>query len=302
MQQNTQHIAMIRPAAFGFNEETAQNNHFQNIDQKNNQNLQQLALQQFDTMVTLLIDNGIDVMVLKDDPVPPKPDAIFPNNWFCCNNNMIQVFPMFAESRRLEKNWAMIDAIKEKTGLSIVKDWGPYEEKNMFLEGTGSMIIDHVHNIAYACLSARTNENLFNQFCKENNYLPIGFAAADKDGREIYHTNVMMSVGEKFAIICLDAIQQDIDRKKMIHELETTGHAIIEISLDQMNHFAGNMLEVLNDKDEHILVMSKTAFDSLQPLQIENIRRYATILSPDVSTIEQAAGGSVRCMMAELFY
>lgn len=302
MQQNTQHIAMVRPAAFDFNEETAQNNHFQNSEQQSNINLHEQAVQQFDNMVSLLAEHGIDVMVLSDDPFPPKPDAVFPNNWFCCNNNMIQVFPMFAESRRLEKNRDMIDAIKEKTGLSIVKDWSRYEEKNMFLEGTGSMIIDHVHNIAYACLSARTNENLFNQFCKENNYLPIGFAAADEAGREIYHTNVMMSIGEKFAVVCLDAIREDIDRKKIIHELETTGHEIIDISFEQMNHFAGNMLELLNDKEKHILVMSKTAFDSLQPLQIKTIRRYATILSPDVSIIEQAAGGSVRCMMAELFY
>ncbi len=302
MTQNTQHIAMVRPAAFGFNEETALNNHFQNSEQKNNAGLQQQALQEFDAMVQLLEDNGIDVLVLNDEPLPPKPDAIFPNNWFCCNNGMIQVFPMYAPSRRLEKNWAMIDAIKQKTGISIVKDWGSYEEKNMFLEGTGSMIIDHEHKIAYACISARTDEKLFGQFCKENNYLPICFAAADENGREIYHTNVMMCVAHKFAVICLDAVTDDIDRKKIIHELQTTGHEIINISFEQMNSFAGNMLELINDKDEHVLLMSLAAFNSLTPAQFEVIRKYATILSPDVSTIEQAAGGSVRCMVAELFY
>ncbi|MBC7936835.1 MAG: amidinotransferase [Rhizobacter sp.] len=300
--QNTQHIAMVRPSAFGFNNETAINNHFQKKKQLNNWDLQEHALQQFDDMVSLLRANGIDVLILDDNPAPPRPDAIFPNNWFCCNRSMIQVFPMFAPSRRLEKNWKMIDAIKDKTGISIVKDWGPYEEKNMFLEGTGSMVIDHDHKIAYACSSVRTDESLFNQFCKENNYLPIYFTAADEDGREIYHTNVMMCIGKSFAVICLRAIEEDIDRKKIIHELQTTGHEIIDISFEQMNHFAGNMLELLTNNSEHIVVMSKTAFNSLQTIQVETIRKCARILSPDVSVIEKAAGGSVRCMMAELFY
>lgn len=302
MMQHTHHIAMVRPAAFGFNEETALNNYFQKADQKNNTSLQEKALHEFDAMVDLLQQNRIDVLILNDETQPPKPDAIFPNNWFCCNNGMIQVFPMYAPSRRLEKNQALIDAVKEKSGIQTVKDWGAYEEKNMFLEGTGSMIIDHVYNIAYACLSARTNENLFNQFCKENNYLPICFTAADKSGREIYHTNVLMCIAARFAVICLDAIKDRIDRKKIIHELETTGHEIINISFEQMDHFAGNMLELLNDKNEPVLVMSKTAFNSLDTAQTETIRKYATIISPDVSTIERAAGGSVRCMMAELFY
>ena len=300
--QNTRHIAMVRPAAFGFNEETASNNYFQDIAQKNNDALQQSALEQFDSMVTLLRQNDIDVLVLQDETPPAKPDAVFPNNWFCCNNNMIQVFPMQAANRRLEKNWQFIDAIKEKTGIPIVKDWGSYEEKEMYLEGTGSMIIDHNNNMAYACISLRTNEDLFIQFCKENNYTPIAFNASDDEQRPIYHTNVMMCVGERFAVICLDAIPDEIDRKKLVHELQTTGHEIIPISLDQMKNFAGNMLEVLDNNDGHILVMSKTAHDILTPDQLSRLTKYARIISPDVHLIERAAGGSVRCMMAELFY
>ena len=300
--QNTRHIAMVRPAAFGFNEETASNNYFQDIAQKNNDALQQSALEQFDSMVTLLRQNDIDVLVLQDETPPAKPDAVFPNNWFCCNNNMIQVFPMQAANRRLEKNWQFIDAIKEKTGIPIVKDWGSYEEKEMYLEGTGSMIIDHNNNMAYACISLRTNEDLFIQFCKENNYTPIAFNASDDEQRPIYHTNVMMCVGERFAVICLDAIPDEIDRKKLVHELQTTGHEIIPISLDQMKNFAGNMLEVLDNNDGHILVMSKTAHDILTPDQLIILSKYARIISPDVHLIERAAGGSVRCMMAELFY
>lgn len=293
---------MVRPAAFGYNEETAADNHFQKSGQENIISLQQEALEQFDAMVKLLQDNGIDVIVFNDEPLPPKPDAIFPNNWFCCNNRMIQVFPMLAANRRLEKNWAIIDAVKSKTGISIVKDWGSYEEQNRFLEGTGSMVIDHLNKIAYACISARTDEDLFYLFCKENNYLPIAFVAADETGREIYHTNVMMCIGQQLAVVCLDAITEDTDRKKIIHELETTGHEIIPVSFSQMNRFAGNMLELLNDKNETILVMSQAAFYGLEPAQLDIIRKYASILAPDVSGIEQAGGGSVRCMMAELFY
>ncbi|RYE24835.1 MAG: amidinotransferase [Sphingobacteriales bacterium] len=300
--QHTQHIAMVRPAAFGYNEETAANNHFQTNTPQEESQLHSRALAQFDAMVSLLRDNGIDVLVFQDEPQPPRPDAIFPNNWFCCNNNMIQVFPMFAPSRRLEKNWDLLDAVRQQTGITVVKDWGSYEEKNMFLEGTGSMIIDHDHNIAYACLSARTDENLFQQFCKENNYLPIAFSAADEKGREIYHTNVMMAIGQNFAVVCLDAITDSIDRKKILHELQTTGHEIIDISFEQMNAFAGNMLELLNDQQETILVMSLTAFRSLSERQLQTIRKYARIVHPDVSAIESTAGGSVRCMMAELFY
>ena len=300
--QNTQHIAMVRPASFGFNEETAANNYFQNRATQSNADLPLQALQQFDAMVLLLQENGIDVLVLEDEPLPPKPDAIFPNNWFTCNNGMIQVFPMYAASRRLEKNWQMIDAIKDKTGIATVKDWGSYEDKNMFLEGTGSMIFDHEHNIAYACISARTNQDLFEQFCKENNYLPIAFTAADEAGREIYHSNVMMCVAKKFAVVCKSAITEETDRTKVLHELETTGHEIINISFEQMKQFAGNMLELNNDKNESILVMSQAAFMSLQASQVDVIRKYSRIISPDVSVIEQAAGGSVRCMMAELFY
>lgn len=300
--QNTRHIAMVRPAAFGFNEETAANNFFQDSGLQSNTALQEKALEQFDAMALLLQNNGIDVLILNDTVSPQKPDAVFPNNWFSCNNNAITIFPMFATNRRIEKRQELVDIIRRKTGITTVNDWSHYEQENIFLEGTGSMIIDREHNIAYACLSERTNENLFNRFCKENNYLPIAFAAADESGRQIYHTNVMMCVGKKLAVVCLDAITNDIDRKKVVHELQTTGHEIIDISFEQMNHFAGNMLELVNDKNKPLLVMSKTAFNILSPSQIETLSNHATILHPDIYVIEKAGGGSVRCMMAELFY
>lgn len=300
--QNTRHVAMVRPASFGFNEETAADNFFQDPAQKESTILQEAALAEFDAMVALLQENGINVLVLQDNPLPPKPDAVFLNNWFCCNNGMIQVFPMHSRNRRLEKSWDIIDAIRLQTGISVVKDWGSYEEKEMFLESTGSIVFDHNNRLAYACISARTNENLFRQFCKENNYTPLPFNAADPTGRPVYHTNVLMCIGKKFAVICLDAIPGTTDRLKVVHELETTGHEIIDISFEQVNRFAGNMLELVNDKDDPLLVMSKTAYDSLLSSQIKTLRSYATIISPDISMIEKAGGGSVRCMMAELFY
>lgn len=301
MKQHTRHIAMVRPMAFGYNEQTAANNYFQKKE-STVFNVHELALKEFDTMVALLKSNGIDVLVLQDSVSPPKPDAIFPNNWFCCNNGLIQLFPMYAPNRRLEKHKQIIEAIQSKTGVLILKDWSAYEEKNMFLEGTGSMVIDYVFNIAYACISARTNKELFEQFCKENNYLPISFEAADAGGNEIYHTNVMMALGEKIAVVCLAAVKNEIEKTKLLHELQTTGHQIVDISFEQMNHFAGNMLELINNKNERLMVMSKQAYSALTPQQIATIEQYNRIITPDIGSIENIGGGSVRCMMAELFY
>ena len=301
MKQHTRHIAMVRPMAFGYNEQTAANNYFQKKE-STVFNVHELALKEFDTMVALLKSNGIDVLVLQDSVSPPKPDAIFPNNWFCCNNGLIQLFPMYAPNRRLEKHKQIIEAIQSKTGVLILKDWSAYEEKNMFLEGTGSMVIDYVFNIAYACISARTNIDLFELFCKENNYLPILFDASDACGKEIYHTNVMMALGEKNAVVCLAAIKNEIEKTKLLHELQTTGRQIVDISFEQMSHFAGNMLELINNKNERLMVMSQRAYSALTPYQIVTIEQYNKIVTPDIGNIENIGGGSVRCMMAELFY
>ncbi len=294
-------IAMLRPAAFGFNHETAGNNFFQHRSAADEAGLQHSVLQQFDDMVSLLRNKGIDVMVMEDVAIPPKPDAIFPNNWFSCNNGVISIFPMYAANRRLEKRPELIEQLQKETSIFSVNDLSPYEEEEIFLEGTGSMVFDHQHKIAYACYSERTNENLFESYCKQLGYLPLGFNAADEQGRPIYHTNVMMCVGEKFAVICLDALEDAVDRLKILHELSSTGHEIVDISFNQMNHFAGNMLEMQNNLGEHFLVMSAAARASLIADQISRLEKYASIISPDIALIENIAGGSVRCMMAELF-
>ena len=246
--QNTHTVAMVRPAAFGFNEETASNNYFQHSSLKTNEQLQQLALYQFDAMLLLLRSVEIDVLVLEDTATPQKPDAVFPNNWFSCQDGAITLYPMFAKNRRIEKREELIKILKSKTRISVVNDWSIYEAKGTFLEGTGSMIIDHEFRIIYACLSVRTDKILLENFCKKNNYTPLSFCAADENGNEIYHTNVMMCVGNRFAVLCLDAIANDFEKKIVVHELETTGHEIVTISFEQMNQFAGNMLQLKNKK------------------------------------------------------
>jgi hypothetical protein len=302
MKPFTHAVVMVRPAAFGFNEETSFNNFFQDSSQKNNTQLQALALEQFEEMVQLLRSHEIEVLVLNDTPFPEKPDAVFPNNWFCCNHGVISIFPMCAQNRRPEKRPELVEAIKKITGIPLVNDWSFYEEDKLFLEGTGSMVFDHEARIIYACVSVRTHEKLFYQFCSQLNFTPILFSAADEKGNEIYHTNVMMCVGNGFAVVCLDAITNVIERKIVVHELDTTGHEIIEISFEQLPHFAGNMLQLITKKEEPLLVMSSTAYHSLSAGQLERIKKYTTIITPNVSHIEKASGGSVRCMMAELFF
>ena len=302
MQQGTATIVMLRPAAFGYNEQTSHNNFFQDSAQQNNEVLQELALKEFDAAVSLLRSHAIDVLILEDTVSPQKPDAVFPNNWFCCNNKMINLFPMYAPNRRIEKRTEHIEAIKNKTGIQTIKDWSSYEDTGQYLEGTGSMIFDHIFRIIYACKSERTDEELFKQYCLQNKFTPVLFAAADKSGHEIYHTNVMMCLGEKFAVICLDAIDNAIDKIIMVHELETSGHEIISISQQQMKQFAGNMLFLINKKGDPLLVMSTTALGSLSQDQVSSLQKHATLITPDVIHIEKASGGSIRCMMAELFY
>lgn len=293
-------VAMVRPAAFGYNEETALNNFFQ--QNTGGDDLQQLALRQFDKMVALLRSKGIEVLVLNDDKETIKPDAIFPNNWFSCNNGQITIFPMEAVNRRREKRQELIDEIKRKTGIEDLHDLSNHEVEEIYLEGTGSIVFDHPNKIAYACYSTRTNPELLEAYCRSIQYLPIGFTAGDELGRPIYHTNVMMCVGERFAIICMEAVLDDIDKKKIHHELTSTGHELINISFQQMNHFAGNMLELRNNAGEHFLVMSSSAREVLDQTQINIIQKHAEILTVDVSVIESTAGGSARCMIAELFY
>lgn len=301
--QTSAHIMMVRPANFGFNEQTAESNAFQTNDTSLSQEqINTQAIAEFDAMVAQLRSVGLHVHLVEDSPLPIKPDAIFPNNWVSFHDNgTVITYPMFSPNRQTE---IREDVLEEMEANFVVKKrirFNRFTEKQLFLEGTGSMILDRDNRIVYACLSARTEENLLYNFAEWADYEPVLFLAVDSSDLEIYHTNVMMSVGESFAIICLDSIKEAADRVMVRAKLEKTNKEIIDISYEQMLSFAGNMLQVSNALGETYLVMSEQALKSLNNRQIEAIESHTKILACKIDTIENYGGGSARCMMAEVF-
>jgi hypothetical protein len=295
-------IAMIRPAAFGFNKETATDNFFQNKTGLSQEALQQNALAEFDSMVNQLRHHGVEVVVIEDTSEPIKPDALFPNNWFSTSpNGKVFVYPMYAPVRRQEKRKDILKMLSTEFKVKDVQDWSEYEEEGRFLEGTGSMVIDHDNKMIYAAVSDRTSPAVLESFAARNKYQAIIFLATDKDGFPVYHTNVVMALGEKFCVLCEEAIKEEWELIAVRQLLESTNHTIIPITLEQMHSFAGNMLEVKNKDGEHLLVLSQTAFDSLRKEQKQMLEAYARLLPIAIPTIEEVGGGSVRCMMAEIF-
>jgi hypothetical protein len=293
---------MVRPAAFGFNEETAANNYFQTNPGISNKELQQKALAEFDAMVETLSKNDIAVLLINDTAEPAKPDAIFPNNWLSTSpDGKVFVYPMYAANRRTEKRDDILEQLAATFTVTDVQDWSEYEAEGRFLEGTGSMVVDHDHKMIYAAISERTNISVLEKFAATNGYQAIVFLATDNKGRPVYHTNVVMALGERFCVLCEEAIDEEWELIAVRQLLESTGHSIIPITREQMQQFAGNMLEVRNSKGENILVLSRSAFDALRKEQKEMLEAYARLLPVTVPTIEQVEGGSVRCMMAELF-
>lgn len=295
-------ILMIRPAAFGYNEETAANNLFQTQPSFTHARLQQEAAQEFDTMVELLEKNGIRVIVIGDTEEPVKPDAIFPNNWLTTSpEGIVSVFPLYAANRRPEKREDILQWLARHFIIKDLQDWSEFEAEGRFLEGTGSMVIDHENKLIYACASERTSVSLLEKYALTNGYQAIVFLATDRNGYPVYHTNVVMSLGDQFAILCEEAIEEEWELIAVRQLLESTGKTIIPITRDQMHAFAGNMLQVQNDKNEKFLVMSQTAFDALRMEQRQMLEAYSQLLPVSIPTIEGVEGGSVRCMMAELF-
>lgn len=293
---------MVRPAAFGFNDETAANNFFQHNMGPDRKGIHQKALAEFDTMVDILRSHEIEVLVLEDSKEPPKPDAIFPNNWISTSpDGKIFIYPMYAANRRTEKR---DELLKQLTSLYVVtdlQDWSEFEAEGRFLEGTGSMVIDYDNEMIYAAISERTNLSVLEKFASANGYQAIVFLATDKEGHPIYHTNVVMALGEKFAVLCEEAIEEEWELIAVKQLLESTGHAIIPITRDQLYAFAGNMLELKNKKGESLIVLSQTAMNALRPEQIHQLQSFARLVPVAIPTIEQVEGGSVRCMMAEIF-
>ena len=291
---------MIRPVNFGFNEETATDNAFQ--VKGFNDNAQEKALKEFDNFVELLRKNKIDVLVVDDTKAPYTPDSIFPNNWISFHEDgRICLYPMYAPNRRLERKETVFTAINNKYKITKSEDLTHYESKNKFLEGTGSMVLDRENKIAFACISERTDKEVLDNFCKLFNYTPVAFLSVDSNGKPIYHTNVVMCVADKYVVICLDTVKNKLERDKIVSTIENAGKEIIEITLEQMNNFAGNMLQVKNTLGDRFIVMSEVAKKSLTEQQITAIEKYNSIISADLYTIEKNGGGSARCMLAEIF-
>jgi len=305
LKQSTNSLIMIRPAHFCFNTETAVSNGFQNVDYTNSQ-VQQQALKEFDEMVDELRSENIHVNVFDDTSEPIKPDAIFPNNWFTTHpNGTIILYPMLAINRRLERRTDIFESLAENFQVKNLIDLSSYEQTNEFLEGTGSMVFDHLNKRIFAVRSTRTNEKIVRHVAELLNYKspPILFDSCDDKHQPIYHTNVMMSIGTFIAIICLESIVNHEQRNEIIKLLENNQQRkLINITLEQMKNFAGNMLEIITGQDESIYVMSKTAYQCLTVEQ-RNIFEQANIRLRffDTTTIEQCGGGSVRCMIAENF-
>ncbi|HVU96735.1 MAG TPA: arginine deiminase-related protein [Puia sp.] len=284
---------------FTFNAETAVNNAFQVAGADGG--AQQKALGEFDQFVRLLRDNGVDVTVVDDTPDPYTPDSIFPNNWVSFHRDAtVCLYPMYAVNRRLERKPGVLDIIGRKFRIDATLDFSSYEAKNLFLEGTGSMVLDRDKQIAYACLSPRTDKEVLLDFCRKMGYTPEVFIARDGAGRDIYHTNVMMCVGDRFVVVCLDSLPVPAERQHLEATIRASGKTLIPISLDQMNHFAGNMLQVENQQGEKLLVMSSQAYESLSPAQIAQLEAFNRILHSPLTTIETNGGGSARCMLAEI--
>ncbi|MBT8263215.1 MAG: amidinotransferase [Bacteroidia bacterium] len=306
MQQITNSILMIRPVAFRMNEETAVNNYFQeDIDLKNSE-INKKAQNEFDAFVEKLRAVGVNVIVESDDALADTPDSVFPNNWVSFHSNGdIAIYPMFAENRRQERRDEVFMRLEDE-GFRITNiiDYTSAENEGVFLEGTGSILMDRVNKKAYCALSPRADEELFIEFCEDFEYTPVVFTAYQNvDGQRmpIYHTNVMMCLAENFCVICLDSIDDPAEKKNVIQHLKQNDKEIIDISESQMHQFAGNMLQVKGAAGNRYMIMSLAAHKSLNKDQISKIEKHCAILSSDLETIETCGGGSARCMMAEVF-
>jgi len=307
MQQTTNTILMIRPINFRRNEQTAVNNFYQkeaDFQLAESENVK--AQREFDAFVEKLRAVGVQVIVISDTDDYDTPDSIFPNNWISFHQNgTVGLYPMFAENRRHERREDVLERLEEEGFLiETIVDYTSAEEEGVFLEGTGSLLLDRENKIAYCALSARADEELFIEFCEDFEYTPVIFTAyqtVDNERKVIYHTNVMMCLAETFSVICLDAIDDKSERKNIVKHLKESGKEVIDITEEQINNFAGNMLQVRGNDDKRYLIMSQAAYDSLTPSQIKTFKIHCEILTSSLETIEACGGGSARCMMAEVF-
>jgi len=296
-------VLMIRPAAFESNPLTASSNRFQGKSSATPEEQHAIALQEFDGLVTALRTAGVEVLVVDDTPEPHTPDAIFPNNWISMHaDGRVVLYPMEAENRRTERRGDIVEYLGAETGrqVSEVVDLSPHEANGHYLEGTGSMVLDRANRVAYACVSTRTHLDPLGDFAQRLGYDVVAFEAVDASGVPIYHTNVLMNIGEKLAVICDAAIQRDDQRQAVISRLRQSGHDVLHLSYEQLDAFAGNMLELRNTAGERVLAMSQRAYASLDPDQLVALGANGRIVTAAIDNIESSAGGSVRCMLAEV--
>jgi hypothetical protein len=293
-------ILMVRPFQFYFNQQTAANNFFQsNI---NIENANELAIAEFDAMVEKLRAHQIKVNVVQDTKDPSTPDSIFPNNWVSTHTNgTVCLYPMYAENRRAERKSTVINFLQSNYKIENTLDLTDLEKEGIFLEGTGSMVLDHQNKIAYGCLSERLDKEAFISWCNKMQFKPITFKAVDDKAQPIYHTNVMMCMANQFVVICSDSIPNEQERQMLLDSFAQTNKEVIEISQDQLNHFAGNMLQVFDITEKPHLIMSEQAYKSLHTAQLKSLEKYNPLLPISIPTIEALGGGSTRCMMAEIY-
>ena len=293
-------ILMVRPFQFYFNQQTAANNFFQsNI---NIENANELAIAEFDAMVEKLRAHQIKVNVVQDTKDPSTPDSIFPNNWVSTHTNgTLCLYPMYAENRRAERKSSVIEFLQSNYKIENTLDLTDLEKEGIFLEGTGSMVLDHQNKIAYGCLSERLDKEAFISWCDKMQFKPIAFKAVDYKAQPIYHTNVLMCMANQFVVICSDSIPNEQERQMLLDSFAQTNKEVIEISQDQLNHFAGNMLQVFDITEKPHLIMSEQAYKSLHTAQLKSLEKYNPLLPISIPTIEALGGGSTRCMMAEIY-
>ena len=296
-------VMMIRPARFESNPLTAASNRFQGKSSSSPEEQHAIALREFDGLASALREAGIEVIVIDDTVEPHTPDAIFPNNWISMHaDGRVVLYPMEAENRRTERRHDIIDYLDKHARRQVteVVDLSAHEDAGHFLEGTGSMVLDRANRVAYACISSRTHLDPLGEFAQRMGYDVVAFDAVDSGGVPIYHTNVLMNVGEQLAVICAEAIPRDEQRNAVLARLRETGHDILELTYAQLDAFAGNMLELRNNNGERVLAMSQQAYDSLNEEQRATLAANARIVRAPIDNIESSAGGSVRCMLAEV--
>ena len=292
---------MIRPSSFGYNEDTSKDNFFQSrVENMNKNEIKLVAIDEFENMCSILRDNGINIIVCENDRSKNLSDDVFPNNWISFHNDKYVIHSMYAESRRKEKNKSFIDKLNNNGfNYTLLNDYTNYEEDNVFLEGTGSVVLDRTNKVAYCSISKRSDLGLFEKFCFDIGYSPITFTSYDSKGGIVYHTNVMMSIGDDFVLVCLESIVDEDERKKVKESIERSGRNIIEIDLKQMESFAGNLLQ-LGEPGNKVVVISNLAFSSLTTNQKQILSTESKILNIPIPVIQKCGGGSVRCMIAEL--